>query len=224
MNRIQRTIWKKTAVLLMSAVILLPYVSEVDAEETGSLTLQCHIKDEEGAHYFAGDTYAILPVADLVLDEGNATYVMREDFVSFDCDWNELSASQLKDMAEEMAEVADFSNAMRVDTDDEGVAYFESLAPALYLIDRVETTEENEVYSVDPMLISVPSFSDNAWEYNVVTTPKFSEVTPVPEETETPDEELPATGQLKWPVPLLAIGGVVFIGVGLFLSNLVEKK
>ena len=84
--------------------------------------------------------------------------------------------------------------------------------------------EGNEAYSVDPMLISVPSLSDNAWEYEVVTTPKFSEVPPVPEETETPDEELPATGQLKWPVPLLAVGGVVFIGFGLLLSKKKESK
>ena len=190
----------------------------VHAEETGSLTLQCHINGEEGKHYFAGDTYAILPVADLVLDEGNAAYVMREDFASFDCDWNTVSASELKDMAEEMVETADFSTALQAASNADGEVYFSNLEPALYLIDRVGVAEGNEAYSVDPMLISVPSFSDNAWIYDVVITPKFSELPQETEEPKEPDTQLPATGQLKWPIPVLAVGGAVLIGSGLFLS------
>ena len=197
----------------------------VHAEETGSLTLQCHINGEEGKHYFAGDTYAIIPVADLVLDEGNAEYVMREGYEEYSCDWSELSSSELKDIASEMKETADFTTALQAMTDSKGELCFDTLEPALYLVDRVETAVENEAYSVDPMLISVPAFAENEWEYEVVTTPKFSKV-PLPdepEESEKPDGELPATGQLKWPVPLMAIGGATFIGIGLFLSKKQKK-
>lgn len=64
----------------------------------------------------------------------------------------------------------------------------------------------------------------NEWEYHVVTTPKFSEVPPAPEETEVPDEQLPSTGQLNWPIPLLAIGGTLLIGVGLYLSKMKNQE
>ena len=212
-------IWKKLAALMLCTMFLLPSdKSEIKAEETGSLTLHCHITDEDGTRYFVNDTYAILPVADVEFEEGNAEYVMRDGFEVFDCEWSELSASQLKEKAKEIADEADFSTAIQAMTDDSGEVVFENLEPALYLVDRIEVAEENEDYSVDPMLISVPSFSDNEWVFDVVTTPKFSEMPEQTEEPKEPDTQLPATGQLKWPIPVLAVGGAVLIGSGLFLS------
>ena len=116
-------------------------VTGVHAEETGSLTLQCHI-NEENVHHFTGDTYAILPVAELVLDEGNAEYVMHEEFASFDFDWSELSASQLNEYALEMAETADFSSSKQGVTDETGEVVFYDLEPAMYLVKRIETQKE----------------------------------------------------------------------------------
>ncbi|MCD7833128.1 MAG: hypothetical protein LUH00_03935, partial [Lachnospiraceae bacterium] len=37
-------------------------------------------------------------------------------------------------------------------------------------------------------------------------------------ETETETETLPQTGQLFWPIPLLAVGGVLLIVVGRYLT------
>ena len=210
---------------MMGILLSMTMFTGVHAEETGSLTLQCHINEDE-VLYFVGDTYAVLPVADLILDEGDAGYVMRDEFVSFDCDWDELTASQLNDYALEMAEKADFSSSKQGVTDETGEVVFYDLKPAMYLVKRIETAEGNEKYSADPMLISVPSFSDNAWTYDVVTTPKFSEVTirEEPEEPEETDDKLPETGQLKWPVPVLVTIGAGLVGSGVILNRRKNTK
>ena len=68
------------------AVCLALGVSAQDA--LGILTLDCHIPLESGVRPLAGDTYALVPVADAVVEEGPAiSYTTRPEFAAFDCNW-----------------------------------------------------------------------------------------------------------------------------------------
>ena len=79
---------------------------------------------------------------------------------------------------------------------------------------------------MDPVLVSVPFMDPKTGEYtyDVDATVKPAVIreteptpTPSPSPTPTPGPKLPQTGQLNWPIPVLAGAGVFFILLGLWL-------
>ena len=131
-------------------------------------------------------------------------------------------------------------------TDSSGSVSFPSLAQGLYLVGGVTHQQGNYRYQSAPCLISLPSWdgSTGVWELNVTAFPKFErsgtsggDPTPTPTEPDTPTppdpveppdtpptppvgpEKLPQTGQLKWPVPVLAALGMLLLLAGSILMR-----
>ena len=131
-------------------------------------------------------------------------------------------------------------------TDSSGSVSFTSLAQGLYLVGGVTHQQGNYRYQSAPCLISLPSWdgSTGVWELNVTAFPKFErsgtsggDPTPTPTEPDTPTppdpveppdtpptppvgpEKLPQTGQLKWPVPVLAALGMLLLLAGSILMR-----
>lgn len=131
-------------------------------------------------------------------------------------------------------------------TDSSGSVYFPSLAQGLYLVGGVTHQQGSHRYQSAPCLISLPSWdgSTGVWELNVTAFPKFErsgtsggDPTPTPTEPDTPTppdpveppdtpttppvgpEKLPQTGQLKWPVPVLAALGMLLLLAGSILMR-----
>lgn len=102
---------------------------------------------------------------------------------------------------------------------EDGKATFTDLSTGLYLI-----VQEKAAYGFSKLgtfLISVPYMQDGQYQYHVTATIK-SELHREPEPTAPPptvpdDPSLPQTGQLNWPVPVLAVGGMALIVLGCFL-------
>lgn len=93
---------------------------------------------------------------------------------------------------------------------------FEGLKPGLYLIVQNKLSKGDR--KINSFLISIP---DEDGKYQVNAEPKIGIYTPPTPETpptppgKPPKGKLPQTGQLWWPVPVMAIAGTVLIAAGL---------
>lgn len=110
----------------------------------------------------------------------------------------------------------------------DGKATFTDLTTGLYLI-----VQEEPAYgytNFDAFLVTVPYMQDGKYQYNVTAAIK-SELEREPEPTDPPptrpdDPRLPKTGQLNWPIPLMAVAGLGFfiIGWGLTFGKKRERN
>lgn len=114
-------------------------------------------------------------------------------------------------------------------TNNDGQATFENLEPGLYLIRQPSAAAG--YYKMSPFLVSVPyvvKTADGDWhyEYNLTVSAKSElEREPTPTQpVKDPDPTLPQTGQLWWPVPLLAVSGMAFFALGWFLFVTRRKR
>jgi len=111
----------------------------------------------------------------------------------------------------------------------DGAARFENLETGLYLVYQTQPDASVGFAPIKPYLISVPYLSGGKYVMDVTAKPKVPlEEAPTvptePEPTKPTDSQLPQTGQLNWPVPILVVGGLVFFLLGWFLYFDGNKK
>ena len=104
----------------------------------------------------------------------------------------------------------------------EGKVVFKDLNAGLYVVWQEETDACDGLSAFQPFLISVPRWQEDAYVMDVVAAPKVPLMDEPPEPPETtppspPSSELPKTGQLNWPIPVLAVSGVMLMIIGLIL-------
>ena len=107
--------------------------------------------------------------------------------------------------------------------DKEGKAKFENLSLGLYLITQEKAAPGYNKTS--PFLVSVPYNDDGEYKHNISINSKTEPEKKPPEKPHKPgkpSDKLPQTGQLNWPVPVLAAGGLLLMVVGYLLQR--EKK
>lgn len=103
----------------------------------------------------------------------------------------------------------------------EGKAAFCELEPGLYVVSQNPGEQTPGFAAIDPFLISVPQWQNNAYVYDLTAAPKVP-LKPAPTEPSQPTEpthptdtpRLPQTGQLNWPVPVMAALGLMFFCLG----------
>lgn len=102
----------------------------------------------------------------------------------------------------------------------DGKACFTGLTAGLYLVWQ-DPEDASEGYdAIAPFLISVPKWQNGNYEMDVVADPKvpfIPETLPPPPPPPPPPPELPQTGQLNWPVPVMALSGAVLLILGCIL-------
>lgn len=104
----------------------------------------------------------------------------------------------------------------------DGKATFTDLPIGLFLV--VQEVAASGFFPITPFLISVPQKVDGKWNYDVDATPKIGiEREPEPEKPPV-KPNIPGTGQLKWPIPVLAISGVFMLGIGFVLCFKGKRK
>lgn len=127
------------------------------------------------------------------------------------------------DFAKELAEYAERQSlsGTEVNIDGSGNAVFLNLELGLYLIVQKEAAEGYE--AVVPFLVSVPINENGIYLYDVDASPKIELKTagtttpPAVPPSDTPDSPLPQTGQLNWPVPVMAVIGLLLFSAGWML-------
>ncbi len=112
-----------------------------------------------------------------------------------------------------------------------GVAKFTNLEPGLYLVWQKSTDATKGYDAIQPFLISVPKWQGGVYALDVNADPKVPikpnpptpptppppPTPPTPPTPPSPPPRLPQTGQLNWPVPVMAVSGMVLFVLGWIL-------
>ena len=182
-----------------------------DLTQKGEIHLSFHTDHK----ITTGGSITAFYVGEIKVDDGNYSYVLSGKFKESGIDISNLKKQQLP---EELWNYTKAKNieGITVPVAEAGTVVFENLDPGLYLL-----TQEDPVkgyYPVSPFLITVPTGKDGEWIYTVNADPKM-EVIKKPETppSEPGGQKLPQTGQMKWPIPILAMGGILMFAVGLHL-------
>lgn len=211
-------------VLLLLPMLCLPVLA---AENQGTLNLHCATRLNGQKYCFAGDEFSLVKIADVKATQEEKTqqlcYTALPEYQTIDCDWGALCAKELRIQAKAAAEIAaqkgEYTASAAVN--QQGNVSFANLAPALYLVVRTKTKDQNQDYFVEPFLISIPMKIEEKLVYTVTASPKYGWTKPegsisvLTKPALSPSPMLPQTGQLKWPVPVLFLTGAVLIFAGI---------
>lgn len=210
MKRIPKILLSFLAVLL-----LLPCVAAFAAPQTGSVRITLH--DLDTKQPVTGAVWRLYQVASL---QGNA-YVLTTAFAASGVDVQNLQSADAKQLAAYAAQL----EGQEQSAGSGGSVQFSDLALGAYLL--VQTGGQDAYSIAEPFLVCVPmtSADGSTLIYDIDASPKVS-VKPAPDPTPSPTPtgpKLPQTGQLNWPIPVLAAAGMTIFIVG-FLVYIKGKK
>lgn len=154
------------------------------------------------------------------------------------------SSNNLKEAAKfvEFINKSTISATAREKADSKGRVSFIGLKLGLYLVVQKEADVADGYYAMKPFLVTIPGTDANGkWIYDVLgAEPKMQPITkpntptppqnnpstttttttpPTPTTPIVPSGPLPQTGQLNWPVPVIAIIGLCFMIVGFYIDR-----
>lgn len=126
------------------------------------------------------------------------------------------------------------TEGITVEVGKDGTAAAQLPTLGLYLV--MQQKPAPGYYAIKPFVVSVPNMVEGALVYDVDASPKTQPAEKQPEPTPTPEEpeetptptpppagQLPQTGQLNWPVPLLALSGMGLFLLGWWLHGSERK-
>jgi len=212
-------------------------VSALTQDENRKGTITVAMK--YGGEAISGGTLTVYRVGEATEENGKYKFHKSEaiqDFaVDFDLDDSGINDPDLADAIAAFVE----ENHLSAYADAEnqaGKAVFTDLDVGMYLIMQTKTADGYE--PLKPFLVAVPMNEDGQYKWAVIAEGKTQDnqnaippVPSVPGESDQPtvpnvsenisanttDETLPQTGQLNWPVPMLAALGLLLFSVGWLL-------
>ena len=201
--------------LAVLCLLLLPVrAAEYDPDRPGSVTVTL----EGGGKALEGAELTLYRVGNVTQGSYNQSFAPTAEFTGAD-----LTDLNREGLAAELAALA--RGGQKAVTDDRGRAVFTGLTPGLYLV--VQTGKVRDYQAAAPFLAAMPLSEGNGWTYDIEARPK---VAPEPKPT-TPGggggggkPPLIQTGQLNWPVPVLAVSGILLFSLGWAMVNLRDKR
>ena len=201
-----------TVLLLTGCMAVEGRAAPPDLQRSGSIRVRLL---DQGVPVQGGSLTAF-QAGEIILKDGIWQYALTPDFHGSGVDLQDLQEPQL---AADLAAWALRRGLQGVTNPSgrDGETLFPSLKPGLYLLVQQEALEG--YLPVAPFLVTVPSQDGDRWIYDVDATPKTAVTPEIPEGPEKPN--IPQTGQLRWPVPVLAFAGVVLfmLGWGLYVKK-----
>lgn len=211
---------KKITVLMLTMLMLLAAGSTVsaldlpDPDRSGSVS----VKMEYDGQTVSGGSMALYRVGDVSVEDGNYSFILNASFADSQVSLEDIQSDQAaKDLAAYAEENGISAETKRIGSD--GTVTFRNQKAGLYLM--VQTEAADGFLPADPFLVSVPVSEDGVYLYDVDASPKMElEQLPgdQPPEKITPPK-LPQTGQLNWPVPVLAAAGLTLCTAGWVLRT-----
>lgn len=183
---------------------------------TGSIFVS--LLDSESREPVPGGTVYLYQVAQQV----DGLLVRTAAFEDFDGRLGNLNAPGL---AQELyAHVKGQPPYLEVTADYRGQVLFPQQPEGLYLVAQPADKVAEGYYPIDPFLVTIPMWDEakGEWDYSVDASPKAETipvVTPTPPPDTPPKPPLIQTGQLNWPVPVLAGLGLALFAYGWVLSR-----
>lgn len=213
---------RKFFTLLLSVGLLLTlsvsaYAHEIpDKNRTGSITVEM----QYNGNPVNGGKSEIYRVGEISENNGDYGFVKTAEFQSFNETLEDLQSPEL---AEKLANHADLHHipAVRSGKAENGKLVFGDLELGLYLVVQTKAAEGYNL--MKPFLVSVPFYEAGAYRYDVNAYGKF-ELEKTPEPTKPQQPRLPQTGQLNWPVPVLAVSGMILFAAGWILRFCRKKE
>lgn len=183
-----------------------------DPDATGSISVTMRDEQQQAV---GGGTLLLYSVAELSLDDGNPAWVYTQPFAQCGVALEGISEAPFAAALEQYAQ-DNHLTGLEAKLSASGTVTFSQLPAGLYLITQGESAEG--YYPINPFVVSLPFQEESGdWIYTVDATPKM-EVSSTPSNPSVPppttDSKLPQTGQLNWPIPLLASAGVLLFLVG----------
>lgn len=205
--------------LLLGSVALTAFASEIpDLMKNGSITFTM---DWENKPLNSG-SLSIYRVGIIAADKSLYHFELIDALKD-----SKLSLEKVDDpnLAKDLAILALKKNLTEIKTHiKNGKAVFSNVAPGLYVVMQNAEDASNGFAPINPFLISIPRYENGVYELDVTADPKVPfESIPTdptkPKPTKPTGPTLPQTGQLNWPVPLLAVSGVALFAVGWILFS-----
>lgn len=202
------------AVCLAVAMSMTAYAHETpDMSRTGTISFTMLY----GETAVPGGSLTLYRVGEICEDDGNYSFALTDGFTDSGVSLDDLSSAAL---ASELASYVSENRPASVATvtiGSDGKASASGLTLGLYLV--VQDIAADGYEPVSPFLVSVPMNEDGSYIYDVDATPKVSTLTETePTKPATPtDPTLPQTGQLNWPVPVMAALGLCLLLLGFAL-------
>lgn len=206
------------ALLLVGCMCVTAHAHEVPDLTADDCTIRVDLKS--GGSPVSGGSLMLFRVGDIQEDDGNYFFVWNDAF----SDSMLQMDVQSQTVAAELLEYADeqgIAPAAKANADENGRAVFFDLTPGLYLV--AQDVPADGYLGFSPFLVGLPNYEDGTYVYNVNASPKVDDIQTLPTEPETtapttePDETLPQTGQLNWPVPVMAVAGLLLFALGWIL-------
>ena len=224
--------WKRKGILALVLCAMLCVsafaLEDVQMDALGSISLRLHVNDVA----VPGGEVTLYRVGEMYLSEGTYEFRYVDDFAGchYDLTGN-LFSEQLADHIWRYA-VGHQIKGVSKTADRQGKITFEKLPVGLYLLCQTEQQAMDGYLPMNPFLISIPCRSSGEdLSYHVIATPKLevdTDTTPPPPTPPCPPPkppcpppkppkpgiEIPDTGQNNWPVPVLAIAGLLIFALG----------
>ena len=167
-----------------------------------------------------GGSLNLCKIGDIQEKDDNYSFILIEELKGNDVD---LGTPTNPDVAEKLLKLAKkypltIQNAPIV----KGKASFSELPVGLYLVWQDEEDATDGFSPIQPFLISIPKRDGNQYIHDIVAKPKVpleTEPTTPPPPPPPPPPNIPQTGQLNWPVPVMATLGCVLFVLGLILYS-----
>lgn len=186
-----------------------------------SLTVRYDGKD------LSGGTLTAVRIGTVAENDGNYAFARVSDGTVIENTDSSAAAEALLKYYEENRNSFEFEEkTVKI---QDGKAEFKDLPTGLYLIIQEEATEGFS--KLKPFLIGVPYLENGTYQYQVSASvkseperePEPTRPEPTTPEPTVPEDKLPQTGQLNWPVPILAMAGIVLFCLG-WMYRRDEKK
>ncbi len=212
----------RPAALLACLLFVFALCIPVCAHDVPELDRLCSltITLRDGENPVTGGTLTLYRVGEVAEDDGNYFFRPTGDFADCGESLDDLEVSaDIAARLQAYAEENRLSPLAEQDVDASGNISFDGLPVGLYLICQQEAAPGYGALA--PFLVSLPYLDNGVYVYDLTANPK-TELEPEPTEPPTQPEEppdLPYTGQLWWPVPVLACGGMLLLIVGVALNR-----
>lgn len=214
--------------LLVTGLSLSVCALEVpDYDRRGSIAVSMNYQGNP----VSGGTLILYRVADVVNSAADFAFAYTSDFAESAILVENLNNANLPEELCGIVNSKALSGIART-VNEEGKTTFSDLEIGLYLI--VQENAAPGFERINPFLVSVPYRHNGGYVYDVDTAPKNlpgPETAPTdpptttePSEPAEPDEpKLPQTGQTNWPIPVMAVLGILLI-IGGYCLRVSEKR
>lgn len=187
-----------------------------DLDSNGSITFTMNY----GSKQLDGGSLNLCKVGDIQEDDSNYSFILVEELTGNNVN---LKTPTNPDVAQKLLKlVKKYPLTTQKAPIVKGKTSFSDLPVGLYLVWQEDNDATKGFSPIQPFLISIPKREGDRYIQDIVANPK------VPLETEPttpspppppPPPRLPQTGQLNWPIPVMAIAGCVLFGLGLILYS-----